>query len=292
METFRADRAHPPSLGPRGGDPRLRGGRRPLPGARVQRGRGAQRLRAQARHAGHGGPQGRGVAGPPRHGAAEEQRQDFRLRAGPHRRLHRRRLGDGRRHDARGRQRHRRGCDSRRAGGQHAGPRPAGGALHRHRGDRHGRRLRAQGGPSAGRHPAQPRLGDRGRTLRGLRRRSGRQHHARLRHRARTGRLQGLPALCQGAQGRPLGHPDRGSACQRQQAALPSSEPHRGRVDRLGRRRRVAQRHPARGRGRGHGARRRGVRGCGGRLREDRAGRICRRGGCHPHLRRAVRAAL
>ena len=62
----------------------------------------------------------------------------------PIRRLRRRRLGDGRRYDARGRQRHRRGGDPGRAGGRYVGARPAGGALHGHRGDRHGRCVRAE----------------------------------------------------------------------------------------------------------------------------------------------------
>ena len=213
----------------------------------MQRGRGAQRLRPQTRLEGYGGPQGRDPASPPRHGAAEEQRQEIRFHEGSHRRLRRRRLGDGRRHDAGCRQRYRRGGDPRGAGGQDAGARAAGGSVHGHRGDRHGRRQRAEKGTAARRHPAEPRFRGGGRTLCGLRRRTRRQHDLQIQGRAYPrAQLHSREDQRQGTQGRPLGHPDRLPARQCQQGAVPLFE--RRAVRRaagVGGRRRASQCHPA-----------------------------------------------
>ena len=283
METFRGDRPHPAPLVARGEDPPLYSRFRPRAGPRIEGGRGAQRLCPQTRLEGDGGPQGRDPASPPRHGSAEEQRQGVRFHQGPHRRLHRRRLGDGRRHDAGRRQRYRRGGDPRGAGGPDAEARAAGGPVHGHRGDRHGRCERSGKGAAARRHPAEPRFRGGGRTLRGLRRRARRQYDLRLQGRADArGRLYRCEDQRQGAQGRPLGHPDRLPARQRQQGAVPLFECRAvRRAAGVGGRRRTPQRHPARGRGRGAGRNRglRRVRRRGESLRGDRKGRVRRHRG-------------
>ena len=247
----------------------------------MPRGCGAQRLRAQTRLEGHGEPCGGDPASASRHGAAEEQRQEVRLPERPDPRLRRRRLGDGRRYDAGGGQRYRCGGDSGRVGGRYVGARSAGSALYRHRGDRHGRCVRAEKGVAQRRHPAQPRLGDRGRTLCRLRGRFGCQHPLPLRARtdSRT-QLYGGDRRGQGVEGRPFGHPDRLPARQCQQTALPPAAPLDGRARPaalFGRRRRSAQRHSARGDGHGAGAQQ-GVRGVpegGACFRKTHAGRVC-----------------
>ncbi len=87
------------------------------------------------------------------------------------------------------------------------------------------------------------------------------------------GRLYRCEDQRQGAQGRPFGHPDRLPARQRQQGAVPLFECRAvRRAAGVGGRRRSAQCHPARGRGRGAGRNRglRRVRRCGESVREDR----------------------
>ena len=194
-------------------------------------------------------------------------------------------MGHGRRHDARGRQRHRRGFDPGRAGGRHARARAAGGALHGHRGDRHGRRLRAAARGVAGRNPAQPRFRGGGRAVRGLCRRARREHDVPLCGGADARRgLRRREDLRQGPQGRPFGHSDRLPARQCQQTAVPAAQcralpP----AALLGGRRRTAQRHSARGRSRcaaPRGGLRRFRRG-GRRVRKDRAGGVRRDRGEH-----------
>lgn len=112
-----------------------------------------------------------------------------------------------------------------RAGGRHAGARPPRSLVYRNRGDRYGRCLRVEKGPAPRRYPAEPRFGDRRRAVCGLRRRARCQRHLQIcgGEDARA-ELYRCEDYGQGAQGRPLGHPDRMPACQCQQGAVPLPE--------------------------------------------------------------------
>ncbi len=219
MGNLRRNHSGSPTLQKRGENHRLPGKVRQKTQSRLQERHGRQHRDVQESHAFDGRQTHRRAPEPHGHGVREERRRRLRLHDRPDTALHRRRMGEGARHDARCRRRHRHGH---RPGTHHGrgcrASRPRS-VIYGGRGDGPYRCVQPRQRHALGPLPHQPRLGRRRRDFHRLRRRRRYGSDFPLPRRTRPGRDDldaGRPLR---SQRRPFGRQHQRRTRQLQQAA-------------------------------------------------------------------------